>query len=97
MTKEKALEALTKAAEFVEAAIKLDEETDGLFCLGTDTERQIHISQSRWDEITNAIQPVITYDPNWDHSGEYTMARFTQKLLGKEYKVFALIERREQR
>ncbi len=94
MTKEKAIEILEKAAEFIEHAIRLDRESGGMFCLGTDTIREISVSASRWPELIGAIQPVITYDATWgDQKLNYTKASFKMQLLGKEYEVFALFWR----
>ena len=95
MTKEKAIEILEKAAEFIETAIKLDKESGGMYCLGTDTSREINVSASRWPEIIGAIQPVITYDATWAPKLKCTKASFKMQLLGKEYEVFTLFLRRE--
>ena len=80
-------------AGMIEDSIRLYKESDGLFCIGNDTEREIHISSTRWNEVVDAMQPVVTYDPNWDERFPKIMAYFYVELSGNKYKVFTLLNK----
>lgn len=90
MTKEKAIEFLTRRAVQIEDAMRLDEESGGIFC-GIPTQGEIQIYK-HFEELINLLQPVVTYDPNWRcSSGKHTEASFTIELNGKKYKIFTLL------
>lgn len=92
MSKEKMKGILEKIAQAQENVIDVYKETNGLFC-GYSDSYKIHISQDRWDEVINAIQPVVTYNPNWDKRFNNVEAYFYMDLCGKKYKVFALLDK----
>lgn len=91
MSKEEMKGILEEIAQAEENICQLYEKTDGLFCNYSDGCR-IHISENRWNDVINAIQPVVTYNPNWDKRFNLIRAYFYMDLCGKKYEVFTLLE-----
>ena len=92
MSKEKLISMLERIAEIHEKSNELYEESEGLFC-GRYENCEIHIAKDRWDEVVNTIQPVVTYNPNWDARYVKIEAYFYLDLCGKKYKLFALLDK----
>lgn len=92
MSKEEMKGILEEIAQAQENICQLYVKTDGLFCNYTDG-CKIHIANDRWDEVVNVIQPVVTYNPNWDERYAEIEAYFYLDLCGKKYKLFTLLDK----
>ena len=93
MKKDTALKYLTTAATIEEMGLKLDKEAGGIFCeLGRTNE--IHLTEKGFRDISEALQPTITFDPNWSSSFPDTLeGHFTVEIFEKKWYVFALMKK----
>lgn len=89
-------DVLVLRAAMIEDSIRFDNEFD-FFC-GLDTQREIHISSSKFSRVVEWMQAVVTYNPNWKCvSSTAVEAYFYTELFGKKYKVFALLDSKEEK
>lgn len=95
MTREECRDYLIRRAAITEDLIRLQENAGRMFI--EVPAREIHISSCAWAKVIDAMQPVVTYNPNWQcPTSRRTEAYFTTELFGKIYKVFTLLERKEE-
>lgn len=92
MTKENAMLHLMDRAGMIEYGRQLDERANGIFC-GCGGDREIHLTQEGFRQVSEALQAITTFNPNWSERYNKTEAYFFTELLGKEYKVFALLSK----
>ena len=94
MTSDECRDYLLRRAAITEDLIRLQENTGGMFIEVPD--REIHMAPNAWPKVIDAMQPVVTYNPNWQCSrGGRTEAYFVTELFGRIYKVFTLLERKD--
>ncbi|MBO7126765.1 hypothetical protein J6W78_04385 [bacterium] len=96
MTKKQAIKALESRARLILEERKLDERCGEIFC-GISSEDEIHISgrERAFLKITEAIQPVVVYNPNFGKKlggRDLTEAYFYIDIYARRWKVFALLD-----